>query len=185
MFPIQASVILTVVSPPIHAGILPDEPPAVLDLDGDSVVDLIIPGGNVEIDVIPQESNRTLAFDEFGTPYAANLADGSLIGAAAGDGMVWGLEPSVMSSCFNIGGVVCGGNYLGGIGYMGVEFDIGGLTHYGWIEIESREFIPWVDVHRWAYQSEPGVPIRAGQVPEPSTVVLLLASLAIGMSRWR
>jgi hypothetical protein len=156
-----------------------------MDIDGDGEVDFVIPGSPTQIDVIAQASNQVLTYDEFGTHYAADLVDGSFIGAEPDGGGMWNPGSSIMSACFNAGGIVCFGNFLGGVEYLGVEFDIGGNTHYGWIEIESRERFVFVRIHRWAYESEPGVPLQAGLIPEPSSVTLLLASLALGAQRRR
>jgi hypothetical protein len=98
--------------------------------------------------------------------------------------MMWTFG-GVMAHCVNAGGVVCVGNFLGGIEHLGVEFDISGDTHYGWIEIESRERGVLIIVHRWAYESEPGVPIFAGRIPEPSSLALVLACLGLALRRRR
>ena len=55
---------------------------------------------------------------------------------------------------------------------MGVEFYIGDNIHYGWINLVVAEFIPYAEIYGWAYESEPGKPIIAGAVPEPSTLAL-------------
>ncbi|MFT5104765.1 MAG: hypothetical protein ACI8XO_002975 [Verrucomicrobiales bacterium] len=58
-----------------------------------------------------------------------------------------------MSGCFSSGGQFCGGNFLGGINYLGVEFDIAGNTHYGWVEIDINEYTARIDsgaAREWA-----------------------------------
>jgi hypothetical protein len=75
--------------------------------------------------------------------------------------------------------------------YIGVEFDIGGNTHFGWIQytgfyVAEFTFISpdgpvtviganvlggFID--SWGYETEAGVPIVAG-IPEPSSSALLL-----------
>jgi hypothetical protein len=79
--PLQASVILTQPPSPLIA-FDPSDPPVDLDLDidGDGTPDYVIPGGSTQIHVNAQAANRVLAFDEFGTHYTANLAEGSFIG---------------------------------------------------------------------------------------------------------
>jgi len=81
--------------------------------------------------------------------------------------------------------------------YIGVEFDIGGSTHYGWIQYtgfyvaEFTFFSPdgpitviGVDelggfINSWGYETEPGVPIVIG-IPEPSTLCIpFLIGLAV------
>jgi hypothetical protein len=71
--------------------------------------------------------------------------------------------------------------------YVGVQFEIGGNTHYGWVEVE----VPFRGVNggtirSFAYETQPGVPILAGAVPEPSALLLLTSGLALPLCRrWR
>ena len=182
--PLDASVILTELSDPLIASNEPTAPPIELDLDGNATIDFVIPSGSIQINIIAQDDNQVLGFNEFGTLYAADLAEGSFIGATPQDGMVWASGSLVMSACASGGGgIFCDGNFLGGTDYLGVEFDISGTTHYGWVEVESREFFQFVSIQRWAYESEPGVPIRAGQIPEPSALALLLVGLSLATRR--
>lgn len=90
--------------------------------------------------------------------------------------------------------------------YIGVEFSIDDNIHFGWIHyvgFSVAEFVfnspegpitfvgidsPGGFVDSWAYNSIPGEPIRAGEVPEPATVALLsglAALLFAGVARWR
>lgn len=55
---------------------------------------------------------------------------------------------------------------------MGVQFDIDGQTHYGWMHLRANG--GFSEVYGFAYNTVPGQPILAGQVPEPGTVALLL-----------
>lgn len=84
--------------------------------------------------------------------------------------------------------------------YIGVEFDIGGSTHYGWIQYtgfyvaEFTFFSPdgpitviGVDelggfINSWGYETEPGVPIVVG-IPEPSAFCLILLSGLVAVGR--
>jgi hypothetical protein len=60
------------------------------------------------------------------------------------------------------------GFFVGTSGYIGVEFLIDGQVHYGWIHLGNYTW--WQsEIHGWAYESEPGKPILAGAIPEPST----------------
>lgn len=72
------------------------------------------------------------------------------------------------------------GEFLGQHAYIGVEFDIAGASHYGWINISVGEHSPWVAIYGWAYESTPGMPIMAGAIPEPSALSLIgIGALAI------
>ena len=53
--------------------------------------------------------------------------------------------------------------------YLGVSFDLGGGTQYGWIGVVRTGTD--LDPFAWGYETKPGVPIAAG-VPEPTTLAL-------------
>lgn len=57
--------------------------------------------------------------------------------------------------------------------YLGVEFKIGEDTHYGWIEVDTPFLAGGGVIKAFAYESEPGVPIIAGVIPEPSSALLV------------
>lgn len=87
--------------------------------------------------------------------------------------------------------------------YIGVEFDIDGSIHYGWIQYTGfyvAEFtffspdgpITFIGanflggfINSWGYETEPGVSIIAG-IPEPSTgLLLMLGGIALVGRRTR
>ena len=71
-----------------------------------------------------------------------------------------------------------------GTGYLGLEIkDSTGNSYYGWAHVTAN-LAPELTVHEWAYESQPGLPIAAGAVPEP-TMVLLLAVSGLAMLRRR
>jgi hypothetical protein len=80
---------------------------------------------------------------------------------------------------------VCFGDYVGTTRFAGVEFEIGGQTHYGWLQVRAAELRTDVWIEEWAYESEPGVPIRAGAIPEPSGGVLVVIGGVLLMCRRR
>ena len=59
--------------------------------------------------------------------------------------------------------------------YLGVRFDIGGQTHYGWACMSSG-YNESVIVHGYAYESEPGQPIAT---PEPATLSLMILGFGV------
>lgn len=72
--------------------------------------------------------------------------------------------------------------------FIGIEFEMSDGVHYGWLEIEGAT--PSMEnhllgdnsliIHGWAYESNPGVGIVAGAIPEPSSGILLILG-AIGV----
>ena len=75
---------------------------------------------------------------------------------------------------YNVG---TSGSFLGIRGFLGIEFLIDGQVHYGWMDLDNYNYFQ-TEIHGWAYESEPGKPIFAGSIPEPST--LLLACVTLG-----
>ena len=55
--------------------------------------------------------------------------------------------------------------------YLGVRFDLGAGFQYGWIGVVRTGFE--LDAFAWGYETDAGVPIAAGAVPEPSSLALL------------
>jgi len=82
------------------------------------------------------------------------------------------------------GGYTCVGHFRGHHAYMGVEFDIAGVMHYGWIDLWVAPDNPYAEIYGWAYETDPGVSIIAGAIPEPATILLLLGGVvAVVVSR--
>jgi hypothetical protein len=162
---------------------LPDEPvpyppgfgPIPFDIDGDGTIDFDFPNTFSAMEIVPRGLNRSLIDEQFGDEIVSALMSGDFIGAEPGAGMVWDNHEAFLGGCASGGGTLsCPGNFLDGLDIVGLEFDIAGQTHYGWIEIESFDRFGPVNFQRWAYESDPGVGILAGAIPEPSTALLLV-----------
>lgn len=78
-----------------------------------------------------------------------------------------------------------GGPWVGvAHGILGLHFDIDGERHYGWADISYDN--DWtMTLHSWAYETQAGVPIMAGAVPEPSTWALFLCGAACLLGKLR
>jgi len=73
------------------------------------------------------------------------------------------------------------GNFLGQRGFAGLKFDIGGASHFGWLDLESSADARLLTIHGWGYETDAGTPIAAGSgtpIPEPSTLALLAMGAA-------
>lgn len=149
-------VVYTDVDPDFQAGIGDF---FVVDFNGDGTNDITISqfnNGNYEIvQAQPSGGNGVLANSNGGYFYAINFAYGDTISAGAG------ITNSFGDMCAGVG--YAGSSFCGDDpeGYVGVEFEAGGNTHYGWILIEgvsSEGFI----LKGYAFEATPNTPITAG-----------------------
>lgn len=66
--------------------------------------------------------------------------------------------------------------------FIGLAFPIGGSLpenlHFGWVRVNTDILTGSMTIVDWAYQSQPGVGITAGAVPEPFSLGLLAAGAA-------
>lgn len=111
----------------------------------------------------------------------ANLGGGYVVGILPSEGLSWSTAPDwgSFSSCMSPG---CIGSWLPPFdkGYFGVRFDIQGSTHFGWVYLDNNfSFLGGGDIIEWAYESEPGLPIVAGLIPESSTGALFAVGIVI------
>ena len=67
-------------------------------------------------------------------------------------------------------------------GFVGIEFDLAGSTHYGYLDIGVDVATKKVTVYGGAYESQAGLGVSV--VPEP-TGLGLLALGAVGIAAWR
>jgi hypothetical protein len=75
------------------------------------------------------------------------------------------------------------GNFSDTNAFIGLQFQFGGQTHYGWMEIYNYPNVASGQVLGWAYESDPNTPIEAGAVPEPSIFTLFsLCALMFGLA---
>lgn len=74
-------------------------------------------------------------------------------------------------------------SHFSGRGAIGIEFESELGTHYGYFDIEAYPGYSGAWIYGWAYETQPRVPIMAGQVPEPSVCVLLSIGLASLIAR--
>ncbi len=158
-----------------------------IDLNGDGVLDLNFSNNSQDIFGHPLNGTRIIAHELLPMQVghrAVDLAPEVWIGSSVPAGYVWSNAITHLASCINAGGLVCLGTFTEGLGYLGVEFQIAGATHYGRIAIlPGEDFAIRMDIVEWAYESLPNTPIRAGQIPETSALLLLLAALLFWSAR--
>ncbi|MBK5213480.1 MAG: T9SS type A sorting domain-containing protein [Flavobacteriaceae bacterium] len=129
-----------------------------VDFDGGSVNDVTIiqsNNGNYElVKAMPYSTNGVLAASNGGYFYASNIAYGTPIDAGAGAFRSFG------SFCAGVG--YAGSQFCGaGPGYIGVQFDLSGSTHYGWVRVDIADSSNFI-VMDFAYESTPDMAINAG-----------------------
>lgn len=134
-----------------------------IDFNDDGIDDVVVLAQNVGYDivqVVAEPLNGVIAASNAGYFYASNLAYGADINAGAG--------------AFNSFGDVCAGvGYAGsqfcgtGEGYVGIQFDVDGNTHYGWVRIDVADSANFI-VLDYAFESTPDGTITAGDQGELS-----------------
>ncbi len=149
-----------------------------LDMNGDGSTDLrfdyvmnftVQSQSGSAVTVIPQPPYSILD--------AAPIAAGSVIAS----GSTWGSGTYPLVDWESIPGVgLMGAGSWAFIsnGYMGVSFTAADGVHYGWVQVSSYNTMG-AHINSWAYESQPGVSIEVGVVPEPTTLALFVIGLAI------
>ncbi|MDD4734845.1 MAG: PEP-CTERM sorting domain-containing protein [Kiritimatiellae bacterium] len=156
------------------------------DLDFNGVVDFVLRSDGATFDTVPQDQNSILSISATPPNMGADILQlqaGYEIGSSPTSPAEW-VDPSTtptFSSCMVQG---CIGLWVGPErhGYFGVQFDIAGATHYGWVYLDNTfAGLGGGDITEWAYESTPDTGIVAGVIPEPTTLVLLMVSIACSL----
>ena len=134
-----------------------DPPEIPFDVNCDETPDFIFYKPIMDVEFEPQSSNRA----------TGPLASGVLINSESEDWFEsrqlllrkvlvddWGSPDGFYETYFGMWSGVTNG-------YMGLEFRILSVTHYGWAHISHSSVD--VTLRGWAYETRPGVGIRAGQ----------------------
>lgn len=111
--------------------------------------------------------------------WTASLSDGQPVTAAGG--LAWSNRARHVALFVHPGGPWYSLLPAGQRRYIGV---LTGSGNYGWIEVERVNGFDLV-AHSWAYETTPGVPITAGQIPAPGAGGLLLAAATLRICRRR
>ena len=158
-----------------------------LDLDGKNDVKLLSNIGSFKI--LALRDNTTVAtFVTGGNDRGGNAIPyiaGDNIGSILPNPATWftandDTGASTLNACRDIG---CLGFWQGGINYAGIRIeDEEGNFRYGWLEIDAQiSGLTGGVLTRYAMETKPSVAIKAGSIPEPSSLILgtlgLLATL--------
>jgi hypothetical protein len=174
------------------------------DLNEDGIDDFRFTNGGLEvvhgISVYPLSQNRVIGSLVQATPYDTEeylipFKKGSQISGTIDQDAYkwtktagWKNERQTVTGCAGTGiiqePVACGDFFYNqGVSYMGLELDLEGQKHYGWLLMDFT-FLPFsgCEFLSYAYETEPGVAIMTGEIPEPSTYALwvgVLSALAL------
>ncbi|TWT99440.1 PEP-CTERM motif protein [Botrimarina colliarenosi] len=108
-----------------------------------------------------------------GTSYVSALAAGTVIDGS----LVNGTSPFIGSLSFgSINPIAEFTNVTGA--FIGYRFPSGGGSAYGWARVDIDNAAGTFVIRDYAFESEPGVAIQAGEIPEPGTLGLLAAGAA-------
>jgi hypothetical protein len=154
-----------------------------LDLNGDGVTDFALGFDLSRAYLVPQLSNSLVVIPTL--PDVAPLNPGQTVSAnpSSLDPTYRWYDPATDTSGLAFlgaqavfdGQLFYSGYWSGRDAFVGLRFQYGGETHYGWMEINNYVGVAAGQVLGWAYETRPDTPIFAGAVPEPSTLSLLLA----------
>ena len=150
-----------------------------LDFNRDFIMDLLFESTGMWFDVAAQ-NGENLVIAGGGDVHA--LPAGYLIGPDV-DPTSWQIDPLgiTLNSSATVppGVVISTGEFLETTAYMGVQFYIDDLVHYGWVRISNPYPVTGGIIMDIAYETEPGVGIIAGAgvIPEPATTTLLFTGL--------
>jgi len=193
VYPCRGGISVNWLDEPLEVGGWWNPPtPHPLDIDDNGTVDFSFWGDGVSsVGMHSEGVNRYLIVPDpppnIGGPVAA-LEAGFLIGAQSGDGSLdwFGDNHDYWSGLMLELSTGTAGEFWGIRAYIGIEFQMDDGMHYGWFDVEGSSSSPYVEVYGWAYETQPGVSIIAGAVPEPSTIMLLAAgATTMLLSRFR
>jgi hypothetical protein len=160
-----------------------------IDVDGDSMVDFTFGAESQGVALRTERANRLIYQIDpppnLGGP-VADLPEGFTIGSSLTPQVAWRssdllggyVSPGEIAfvtivQCLDTG---CLSTWPPGPatrGFIGIEFQLADGLHYGYFDIVLSGDAAGAALLGWAYETQPGVPILAGAVPEPSTWALL------------
>ncbi len=150
------------------------------DFDGNGATDLTFLGQspNFQMLMVRAEDKGFILKESGIDKGAAVFGSGAIVSATGPYGSTWYQEPTALiSQLFDNGnGPVLRGAWAGQSGYLGFSFyhEETRSARFGWLEMEENG--GWLRLKRWAYESEDNRPFLAGQIPEPSSLMLLIAT---------
>ncbi|MBA4107595.1 MAG: hypothetical protein C0485_17805 [Pirellula sp.] len=148
-----------------------------VDLNGDAQNDILLKnfnfgGGPYQGATVNFAPGKVVGFNN-GLAYVSALSAGALIdGMTAGPGFFGSMAYGAANPNAQFNNVTDA--------YVGLTFPSGANTYYGWIRVDVNNAAKTFLIKDWAYESQSGVGIKAGDglVPEPATLGLLACGAA-------
>jgi len=134
------------------------------DINGDGTVDFLFTNNEGTLSLAPVGGNRAVA-DPTWQPAHLNyrpLPPDTLTAEALPGDFMWDGDENFLVAYVDVGG--SGPWHRIQYGLLGVSLQINGRTHYGWIRMSDVSQVSFI-LHDWAYETRPGVPIKAGAKP--------------------
>lgn len=170
-----------------------------IDVDGDSLADFTFGADSSGVALRTERANQLIVSlsppPNIGGP-VADLPDGFLVDSSLDPQLAWlssdpvggYVDPGEIAfativQCLDTG---CLSTWPGGAptrGFIGIDFELADGWHYGYFDIVLSGDAAGAALLGWAYESQPGVPIAAGAVAEPSACGLLMIGLGAILSR--
>ena len=157
-----------------------------IDFDNNGVADIMFRTYETTMYLAPLGANEIIATSGVFVDRYRPIAEGTLIESGITPPLLWESgEQTILSYMLNGQNELVGGGswYEVDNGYLGVSFYIDSDMHYGWVKMSENSEI--LTIHDWAYETQAGVGINAGVVPEPSTVGLLFSGIGIMLLKLR
>lgn len=156
-----------------------------IDFDNNGIADIMFRTHETTMYLAPLGTNEIVATSGLFVDRYRPISDGSLIEPDIAAPLLWESgEQTILSYMINgLGELVGGGSWYDvDNGYLGVSFHIDANLHYGWVRMTEDNMT--LTVHDWAYETQAGVGINAGVIPEPSTVGLLFIGIVTLLVQW-
>lgn len=149
-----------------------------LDINGDTVPEFDFVGGLFD-NRVNTFANSVVGYDVPGGPkpgsYAEALGAGEVIDGSRG----YVMDDDVILSSKVLDYTPVGEFHDAGGAFIGLQFDLSGATHYGWMEVLADDGD--ITLRRYGYEDVANTAITTPQllsVPEPSSLALLAAGAA-------
>ncbi len=149
-------------------GLVPGMNMTCFDLNGDGIDDFGLRNYEATLSFVPLGDNAGMATTAAGYDWFGPLPPDTAVGQLPPSPYLWMTEEAYLVSYMvhDPTGQVIGIGPWHGVEYglLGLSFEINGRRHYGWIRMSDVSEVTFM-VHDWAYESGPGVAIKAGAGP--------------------